>query len=98
MQTVTMYEADDGKQFRTEALCLEYSPAAVRKRMEAASKPLRREIKQLEGQKRRLENMLFAAGRMEQAPCFVCGYNGPGYYQPGQHRCAARHHKLRLRA
>lgn len=75
-----------------------YSPAAVRKRMEAASKPLRREIKQLEGQKRRLEDMLFVAGRMEQAPCFVCGYNGPGYYQPGQHRCAARHHKLRLRA
>ena len=24
MKTATMYEADDGKQFRTEALCLEY--------------------------------------------------------------------------
>ena len=75
-----------------------YSPAFVRQKLEASAKPLLREIKQLEGQKRRLEDMLFAAGRMEQAPCFVCGYNGPGYFQAGQHKCAARHHKLRLRA
>lgn len=43
----------------------------------------------------RLEDRLFAAGAMEQAPCFCCGYNGPGYYQPGSHPCAKRHHELR---
>lgn len=75
-----------------------YSPAAVRLMLEAAAKPRRAEIKQLEGQKRRLEDLLFSAGRMEQAPCFVCVYSGPGYFQPGQHKCAARHHKLRERA
>lgn len=42
-----------------------------------------------------LENRLFALGAMEDSPCFCCGYNGPGYYQPAQHACAARHHKLR---
>lgn len=43
---------------------------------------------------KRLEDMLFARGAMEEAPCFCCGYNGPGYYQPAQHPCAARHHNL----
>lgn len=42
-----------------------------------------------------MEDRLFALGAMEEAPCFCCGYNGPGYYQPEQHACAARHHKLR---
>jgi hypothetical protein len=54
----------------------------------------RREIKELKGQKTRLENMLFALGKMNESPCFVCGYNGEDYYQPEKHRCAARHHKL----
>jgi hypothetical protein len=54
----------------------------------------RREIKELKGQKKRLENMLFVLGKMNDAPCFVCGYKGEGYYQPDKHRCAARHHKL----
>jgi len=42
-----------------------------------------------------LEDRLFASGAMEQAPCFCCGYNGPGYYQPDKHPCAKRHHELR---
>lgn len=42
-----------------------------------------------------LEDMLFALGAMEQAPCFCCGYTGPGYYQPGKHKCAERHHMLK---
>jgi len=41
------------------------------------------------------EDMLFARGAMDEAPCFCCGYNGPGYYQPDTHPCAARHHRLR---
>jgi hypothetical protein len=42
----------------------------------------------------KLENRLFALGEMEYAPCFVCGYNGEGYFQPEKHPCAERHHKL----
>ena len=30
--------------------------------------------------------------RFEKAPCYLCGYNGPGYYQPGTHSCAAKYH------
>jgi hypothetical protein len=42
----------------------------------------------------RLEDMLFERGAMEEAPCFCCGYNGPGYFQPDKHKCAERHHRL----
>lgn len=42
----------------------------------------------------KLENRLFELGEMQNAPCFVCGYNGPGYFQPGEHPCAKRHHQL----
>jgi hypothetical protein len=27
--------------------------------------------------------------RFDRAPCYICGYNGEGYYQPEQHTCAA---------
>lgn len=30
--------------------------------------------------------------RFEKAPCYLCGYNGPGYYQPNTHPCAAKYH------
>ena len=39
-----------------------------------------------------LEKRLFAMDAMKEAPCFCCGYNGPGYYQPDVHKCAERHH------
>lgn len=41
---------------------------------------------------KRLQDLLFAAGAMNEAPCFCCGYNGPGYFQSTTHGCAARHH------
>ena len=41
-----------------------------------------------------LEDKLFRLGAMNEPPCFICGYNGQGYYQPDQHPCAERHHKL----
>lgn len=43
---------------------------------------------------RKYEDRLFALGEMENAPCFCCGYNGPGYYNMEQHPCAERHHRL----
>ena len=30
--------------------------------------------------------------RFERAPCYLCGYNGPGYYKPDKHPCAAKYH------
>lgn len=45
-----------------------------------------------EQRERELQDRLFARGEMAQAPCFVCGYNGPNYFQPDVHPCAARHH------
>lgn len=33
--------------------------------------------------------------RFEQAPCYLCGYNGHSYYQPKVHSCATRYHALR---
>ena len=30
--------------------------------------------------------------RFKRAPCYLCGYNGPGYYQPDTHPCAAKYH------
>ena len=44
---------------------------------------------------KKLEDMLFKLGAMEEPPCFVCGYKGDGYFQPSKHKCAAKHHKLR---
>ena len=32
----------------------------------------------LKAKVKRLEDILFARGAMEEAPCFCCGYNGPG--------------------
>lgn len=40
----------------------------------------------------RYRSKLFELGVMEDAPCFFCGYNGPGYFQPTTHPCAAEHH------
>lgn len=47
-----------------------------------------------ETEKMKLEDRLFELGEMARAPCFCCGYNGPGYYQPEQHACAERYHRL----
>lgn len=43
----------------------------------------------------KVEEIAFALGAMEDPPCFVCGYNGPDYFQPGTHPCAQRHHEAR---
>ena len=49
----------------------------------------------LKARVRVLEDRLFALGEMENSPCFCCGYNGAGYFNPEQHPCAKRYHKLR---
>lgn len=51
-------------------------------------------VKELKKKIKRFENMLFERGAMAESPCFICGYNGPGYYNPNNHPCAKRHHQL----
>lgn len=34
----------------------------------------------------------FDRKRFESAPCYICGYNGPGYFQTKTHSCAAAYH------
>ena len=46
---------------------------------------------------KKLEDRLFQLGEMNRQPCFVCGYNGEGYYQPDKHPCAERHLRLMWR-
>lgn len=31
--------------------------------------------------------------RFEKAPCYICGYNGPNYYQAEVHECAGLYHE-----
>lgn len=31
----------------------------------------------------------------EQAPCYICNYNGPEYYQPSVHKCAEFYHEVK---
>ena len=45
-----------------------------------------------ERQMEKMRDRLFERGAMALAPCFACGYNGPNYFQPDVHPCAARHH------
>lgn len=37
----------------------------------------------------RLKVVLFKSGAWMTAPCCLCGYNGPRYFQPDTHKCAA---------
>ena len=46
---------------------------------------------ELRAEIKRLQDLLFARGAMAEAPCFCCGYNGPGYFQVDAHSCAERH-------
>lgn len=46
---------------------------------------------ELRAEIKRLQDLLFARGAMAEAPCFCCGYNGPGYFQVEAHPCAERH-------
>lgn len=39
------------------------------------------------------EELLFKMGAMNHPPCFRCGYNGKGYYQPETHPCVKYHHE-----
>ena len=43
----------------------------------------------LRAENQRLREAVIKAGLHRQSPCVLCGYNGPEYYQPETHKCAA---------
>ncbi len=51
-----------------------------------------RNVLRLIAEVERYKKRLFEMGAMEEAPCIFCDYNGPGYFQPDTHPCAALHH------
>ncbi len=39
----------------------------------------------------------FDVASFENPPCYICGYNGRGYFQPDKHMCATIYHRARAR-
>lgn len=50
---------------------------------------LERENAALRSELEAAERKLIGTGIWREAPCCICGYNGPGYFQPSKHSCAA---------
>lgn len=53
---------------------------------------LQRENEELRKKLDAHQNWMLAHGAMLDPPCYICGYNGEGYFNPDKHPCAARHH------
>ena len=49
-------------------------------------------FRSLRGNGERVAFTVEEAARFDNAPCFVCDYNGENYYQPATHSCAKRYH------
>lgn len=58
-------------------------------RLAKSNAELRAEVERLRAQ---IEAMPFNEIAFESPPCYLCGYNGPRYYQPDTHPCAAKYH------
>lgn len=61
----------------------------------AVASLMHQQAEKAEAEVERLKIKLFSLGAMNDPPCFACGYNGAGYYQPDVHLCAALHHAAR---
>ena len=68
--------------------------AAKAEKYRAAYYESQAQLDQLSAVKHKLEDVAFRHGAMLAAPCFCCGYNGSGYFNPLTHECASRHHQL----
>jgi len=53
---------------------------------------LTKQLADLRGDRDTLAARLAADHRFSEAPCPICDYNGPGYFQPSTHPCAAMFH------
>lgn len=67
----------------------------IEKRLSFVALPvLEADIARLFATVRRLRELGFASGLMSSSPCFVCGYDGEGYFDPNAHPCATSHRAL----
>jgi hypothetical protein len=51
------------------------------------------QIKRLRERLANWQSWMLNAGAMNEPPCFICGYNGEGYYNESKHPCATLHHE-----
>jgi hypothetical protein len=75
----------------TECSCEKSATNGGNRQVDAVVKPT---LAEYEKRIKYLEDELFKLGAMNKLPCFCCGYNGEGYYQPDKHPCVRRHDKL----
>lgn len=47
-------------------------------------------IKELREALAKIETICIKRGYWKSAPCCICGYNGPGYFQEETHKCASK--------
>lgn len=52
------------------------------------------EYKNMKEKFREIRNLCFKLGGMLEPPCFLCGYNGEGYFNPEKHPCVEFHHRF----
>ena len=81
---------------RIAQLCSEFDEEAMTYGILLTRRLWAKRLAELEGENKKYETILFKLGAMEKAPCFKCGYNGRGYFQPSTHPCAEQHHKLHM--
>ena len=56
------------------------------------AKAAEQRVRDLEAALERVKRHRLFRTMFESAPCILCGYNGPGYYQPDAHPCAKVYH------
>jgi hypothetical protein len=50
------------------------------------------ELAEARAERDRLRDAILTRGWWRESPCVLCGYTGPGYYQPETHVCAGQWH------
>lgn len=51
---------------------------------------------EVNGELDRLRAIIIESGIWRQAPCCLCGFDGPGYFQPNVHECARREYEIEV--
>lgn len=57
-------------------------------RLDEDNRRLRFERDEARKEAERLRTVAVKRGLWKEAPCCLCGYNGPNYFQPSVHKCA----------
>jgi hypothetical protein len=77
------------RDWRTYGDLSEEAKADARRYARAAIAAMDSHAEALRAENARLREALLDLNAHEQAPCILCSYNGPGFYQAEMHRCVA---------